>query len=186
MESPFTETLGDYLRREREARAVSLAELSKSTRISHPYLEAIERNDFAAIPRQEFIQGFLKGYSRHLGLNAEEILRRYYFQCEWAGRKESFEQMSLFGGPAPPPEAIPEVARPEPVRPPSAKKRFRVSVLLQVAIILAAIGLGLYLQYVLKKNRLSGQGAAPAVSAESAGGNDQGTKVKKGNSSGEK
>jgi cytoskeletal protein RodZ len=185
MESPFTETLGDYLRREREARAVSLAGLSKGTRISHPVLEAIERNDFAAIPRQEFIKGFLKGYSRFLGLNADEVLRRYYFQCEWAGGKESFQQLSLFRARPSPPEAASAASLPQPARPPAPKKRFKLSLLIQLAIILAAVGLGLYLQYVLKKSP-SGQNGAPAVSAESAGGNDQAAQTKKNHSATEK
>ncbi len=174
MESPFAETLGDYLRREREARAVSLAQVSQGTRISHPYLEAIERNDFASIPRKEFIRGFLKGYSRYLGLNTEEILRRYYFQCEWAGGKESFEQLSLFGGPRREAEKPKENPLPRPMRSPSGKKRFRVSLLVQVVITLAAIGVGLYLQYVMKQSSAL-RDQPPAVSSENGGQGDQGS-----------
>ncbi len=168
VESPFRETLGEYLRREREARAVSLTELSRGTRISHPYLEAIERNDFSSIPRQDFIPGFLRGYSRQIGLNTEDVLRRYYFQCEWAGRKESFQQLSLFDPPAVPPKVEKEEIRPEPIPAPSKKKRSRRSIIIQLVIILAAVGIGLYLQYLTKQNGGTKK-APPAVSAEPSG-----------------
>ncbi len=177
MENPITETLGEYLKRERETRAVSLAELSKGTRISPGYLEAIERNDFGSISRQEFIRGFLKGYSRFLGLNSEEILRRYYFQCEWAGRKESLQQLSLFGHPPAPAEKTQEVARPEPVRPHPGKKRGKRWILVQLAIILAAVAIGLYLQHIVKQN--TPQKQAPAVSSENQEQHDQRQNQKK-------
>ncbi|NWF56796.1 MAG: helix-turn-helix domain-containing protein, partial [Syntrophaceae bacterium] len=98
MAGPNRETVGQYLRRERESRSVSLQELSKNTRINVTFLEALERDDFGALPRQEFIPGFLQGYARQLGLKAEEVLRRYRIQVEWAGRKEKFQQIPLFPG----------------------------------------------------------------------------------------
>jgi len=99
MAGRHAETLGQYLKRERESRSVSLQELSKNTRISVTFLEALEKDDFEAFPRQEFILGFLQGYARQLGLKGEEVLRRYRIQAEWAGRKEKFQQMPLFPGP---------------------------------------------------------------------------------------
>ncbi|MGD0627598.1 MAG: helix-turn-helix transcriptional regulator [Thermodesulfobacteriota bacterium] len=77
MNGNFTETLGQYLRREREARSVSLEEISRGTRISRPYLEALERDDFHFFSKREYTLGFLRGYARHLGLDPDEILKRY-------------------------------------------------------------------------------------------------------------
>ncbi len=119
----YRETLGQYLRRERESRTMSLEELSKATRIGLPYLEALERDDFNFFPQREFIRGFLKGYARQLGLNLEEVLGRYRVQSELMSRKETFQQMPLFPGTVEP-EAEPPEARPEiPRRSPSPEDR---------------------------------------------------------------
>ena len=144
------ETLGQYLRRERESRSVSLQELSKNTRISVTFLEALERDDFEAFPRQEFIFGFLQGYARQLGLKGEEVLRRYRIQAEWAGRKEKFQQMPLFPGSLPSAEeeeATPEWKEPFPF---PEKKRIPWKVLAQIAILLFALGLSFYLHQMVK------------------------------------
>jgi transcriptional regulator with XRE-family HTH domain len=144
------ETLGQYLRRERESRSVSLQELSKNTRINVSFLEALEKDDFEAFPRQEFILGFLQGYARQLGLKGEEVLRRYRIQAEWAGRKEKFQQMPLFPGSVPSleeKEAAPEWEQPFPLR---GKKRIPWKMLIQTAIVLFALGFSFYLHQMLK------------------------------------
>jgi len=162
MAGRYAETLGQYLRRERESRSVSLEELSKGTRISLPILEALERDDFAFIPQREFIPGFLRGFARHVGLDRDEVLRRYRIQSELAGRKEKFQQMPLFPGPGGPAK---EVTEPEPEWaeriPPREKKKIPWKILLQVAIVLMALGLSLYLHQILKKTEKGGQNPAP-------------------------
>src|SRR4030042_3745763 len=102
------ETLGQYLKRERESRKVSLEELSMSTRISRPFLEALERDDFQFFSQKEFIPGFLRGYTRHLGLDSVEVLRRYKNQSELESRKDSFRQLSLFPNSLPASEEVSE------------------------------------------------------------------------------
>jgi transcriptional regulator with XRE-family HTH domain len=157
------ETLGQYLRRERESRSVSLKELSKNTRISVVYLEALEKDDFEAFPRQEFILGFLQGYARQLGLKGEEVLRRYRIQAEWAGRKEKFQQMPLFPGSVPSveaEEAAPEWEQPSPLR---EKKRIPWKMLIQMAIVLLALGLSFYLHQMLKNTGLREKISNPGV-----------------------
>jgi cytoskeletal protein RodZ len=162
MAGHYAETLGQYLRRERESRSVSLEELSKGTRISPPILEALERGDFGSLPQREFIPGFLRGYARHLGLDPEEVLRRYRIQSELAGRKERFQQMPLFPGPGEPAEDLTE---PEPEWaeriPPREKKKLPWKILLQTAIVLMALGLSLYLHRILKETGRGDQNPAP-------------------------
>jgi cytoskeletal protein RodZ len=151
MAGRYGETLGQYLRRERESRSISLKELSKNTRINEAFLEALEKDDFEAFPRQEFILGFLQGYARQLGLKGEEVLRRYRIQAELAVRKEEFQQMPLFPGSAPSEEEE-EEKKPEwdePL-PTSRKRRIPWRMLAQMAIILFALGLSLYLHQKLK------------------------------------
>jgi len=75
MESP-----GKYLQRERELRKVSIAEVSKSTRIKESFLKALEEDRYDLCPPSFYIKGFLTNYSRYLGLDAEGIINRYQ---EW-------------------------------------------------------------------------------------------------------
>jgi cytoskeletal protein RodZ len=156
MADGYGETLGQFLRRERESRSISLRELSKNTRISVAFLEALEKDDFDALPRQEFILGFLQGYARQLGLKGEEVLRRYRIQAELAGRKEKFLQMPLFPGSVPSAEESVEEEETEPEweepLAPSRKKRIPWRMLVQMAIVLFALGLSFYLHQRLKNS----------------------------------
>lgn len=68
---------GDELKRARELRGISLKEIADATKISKRFLEAIERNDLNALPAPVFTRGFVREYSRYLGLNAEEMVTRY-------------------------------------------------------------------------------------------------------------
>ena len=70
---------GEDLRREREIRGISLKEISDATKISKRFLEALERNDHRTLPAPVFTRGFVREYSRYVGLNAEEMVNRYNF-----------------------------------------------------------------------------------------------------------
>jgi cytoskeletal protein RodZ len=169
MAGRYGETLGQYLRRERESRSVSLQELSKNTRISVSFLEALEKDDFEAFPRQEFILGFLQGYARQLGLKREEVLQRYRIQAEWAGRKEKFQQMPLFPASVPSleeEEAAPEWEQPFPIR---GKKRIPWKMLIQTAIVLLALGLSFYLHQMLKNTDPREGNSDPRASSSGKG-----------------
>ena len=155
------ETLGQYLRRERESRSISLKELSKNTRISVAFLEALEKDDFEAFPRQEFVLGFLQGYARQLGLKGEEVLRRYRIQAELASRNEKFQQMPLFPGSLPSAEEEETKAEWEEPLPPFRNKRIPWRMLAQIAIILFALGLSFYLHQKLKNPDLREQISKP-------------------------
>ena len=71
------ETLGKYLRRERELRKVSLRELSKNTRVREHLLKAIEEDRHDLLPSPTFVKGFLNAYAKYIGLDANEIILRY-------------------------------------------------------------------------------------------------------------
>jgi cytoskeleton protein RodZ len=72
-----TETLGKYLRRERELRKISLRELSKNTRVREHLLTAIEEDRHDLLPSPTFVKGFLNAYAKYIGLDANEIILRY-------------------------------------------------------------------------------------------------------------
>lgn len=72
-EVPF----GTWLRRQREARGVSLREIADSTRISLRYLEALETDRFDALPAPVFAKGFLREYARVVGLDPDEVVNLF-------------------------------------------------------------------------------------------------------------
>ncbi|MCP2519857.1 helix-turn-helix domain-containing protein [Candidatus Aminicenantes bacterium AC-335-A11] len=69
---------GEELKKEREARNISLEEISKATKIHINFLRAIEENNFEALPGEFFIKNFIKAYANYLGLDEREVLNRYY------------------------------------------------------------------------------------------------------------
>ncbi len=96
MDEYVKETLGEYLRKEREARHISLEDIPIATRISSPFIRALEENDFGFFSQKEAIPGYLKLYARHLGLDYDDVLRRYLIQCEMNERSKAFQQLPLF------------------------------------------------------------------------------------------
>jgi cytoskeletal protein RodZ len=70
-------TFGEELRRERLIRDVSLEEISAATKISVRLLNALEASDVAKLPAPVFTRGFIRAYSRHLGLDTDEMVNAY-------------------------------------------------------------------------------------------------------------
>ncbi len=68
---------GERLKREREMREVSLAEVTRGTRIGPQFLEALENEDWDKLPGGVFSRGFVRSIARYLGLNEEEFLSEY-------------------------------------------------------------------------------------------------------------
>jgi cytoskeletal protein RodZ len=71
------ESVGSTLKRQRETRGMSVAEVSRVTRIPTAALEAIESDHFDDLPGEVFVRGFLKSYAHAVGLIPAEILARY-------------------------------------------------------------------------------------------------------------
>jgi cytoskeleton protein RodZ len=70
-------SLGEQLRRAREARGVSLREVSEQTRITMRHLEAIEADDFKELPGGIFNRSFVKSYARHIRFDEQRALELY-------------------------------------------------------------------------------------------------------------
>jgi len=80
MASSENQSLGEYLKVQRESKTLSLDDLSKRTQISPDMLLAIEENRFASFSQPDFIPGYLQLYCRHLGIDKEEVIKRYKYQ----------------------------------------------------------------------------------------------------------
>lgn len=73
----MTETVGSLLKRQRVVRNMSMAEVSRVTRIPVPTLESIESDRFDDLPGEVFVKGFLKSYAQAVGVMPKEALARY-------------------------------------------------------------------------------------------------------------
>src|SRR5690242_8711746 len=71
------DSIGRYLKRTREARAMSVEEISRATRIPVGSIDKIEADHFDDLPGEVFVRGFLKAYARAVSLPVEEVLARY-------------------------------------------------------------------------------------------------------------
>jgi cytoskeletal protein RodZ len=71
------ESIGTWLRHEREVRGVSLEEVADATRIPVQSLASIEDGRFDELPGEVFVKGFLRSYARAVGLRGDDVLARY-------------------------------------------------------------------------------------------------------------
>ncbi len=69
--------LGDLLRGTREEKGISLTQVEETTRIREKYLRALEEENFAVIPNEICLKGFLRNYSLYLGLDPVETRSCY-------------------------------------------------------------------------------------------------------------
>ena len=70
-------SFGEKLQREREMRSISLDEIAESTKISARMLRALEEEEFEKLPGGIFNKGFVRAYSRYLGLDEEQAVADY-------------------------------------------------------------------------------------------------------------
>lgn len=70
-------SFGEQLRLAREARGVTLRQISDQTHISIRYLEAIEADDYKQLPGGIFNRSFIKAYAKHIGFDEKEAVEGY-------------------------------------------------------------------------------------------------------------
>jgi cytoskeletal protein RodZ len=61
----------------RKERGLTLEEVECATKIHKPYLVALEREHYGALPDAVYARGFLKTYANYLGLDGEELSREF-------------------------------------------------------------------------------------------------------------
>jgi cytoskeletal protein RodZ len=76
-------SFGTWLRRQREIREIPLREIADVTKISMRYLEALEQDRFDILPAPVFAKGFLREYSRYVGLDPDEVVNSFLQAQEW-------------------------------------------------------------------------------------------------------
>jgi cytoskeletal protein RodZ len=68
------ETIGNYLKQQREKAGVSLEQIASATRIRTSLLQSIEADRLDACPQGVFLRGFVRSYMEHLKQPAERAL----------------------------------------------------------------------------------------------------------------
>lgn len=81
--------LGNNLREARQRRRIDLVVAEQDTKIRSKYLAALESEDFDVLPGPVFVRGFLRTYSRYLGLDAQLFVDEYNARF---GRFEEVEE----------------------------------------------------------------------------------------------
>ncbi len=68
---------GQRLRAVREAKNLSLQDISKSLRYSAKQIDALENNQFDALPDPMMTRGFIRSYAKYLEIEAEPLIKSY-------------------------------------------------------------------------------------------------------------
>lgn len=71
------ESVGQHLRQQREAKAMSIEEVARATRVPISSVERLESDQFDELPGEVFVRGFMKSYARAVGLDSDDVLARY-------------------------------------------------------------------------------------------------------------
>ncbi len=82
-----TARIGAELRQVRERAGWKLADVAAELRIRETYLDAIERGELEALPGPAYQIGFVRAYSQIMGLDGNEILRRFRAEGLGAAKK---------------------------------------------------------------------------------------------------
>lgn len=68
------ESIGTYLKQQREMRNIPLNEVARATKINLRFLSALETDDLQNLPGPTFAKGFVRSYARAVGLDPEEAM----------------------------------------------------------------------------------------------------------------
>jgi len=120
------ESIGHFLRTERELRQLSLEELAQTTRIPLRSLQLLEEDRLDGLPGDVFVRGFVKSYAKAVGLPFEEALRRY----EESSRPSRNPALA----------ALPSMAQPD------RGRRFGLAIALVILLILFTLALSIVLR----------------------------------------
>ena len=86
-ETPAASRTGADLRAARERLGLSLPDIATHLRIRLPYLAAIEAGRIGELPGNAYAVGFVRTYAKALGLDANEMARRFRAEAADVNRK---------------------------------------------------------------------------------------------------
>src|SRR5688572_6399942 len=77
MSAEHKSSVGELLKQGRLRQRLSVSECAKRTHIAPRFIEALEDEKWSILPSESHRLGFLKLYSRFLGVSADEVLNLY-------------------------------------------------------------------------------------------------------------
>ena len=137
-------SFGERLRREREMRGITIEEIAEATKIGSRNLHALEDEKFDLLPGGIFNKGFVRAYSKYLGLDEEQAVADY-IAAETAFREPPSDPNS------------------QPVE--TAASRSFVGPIVLVVLILLGLGGFFGWRYIQKKGMEIADRESPAVKA---------------------
>ena len=76
-ESADAVSVGDVLRRAREQRGETVADVAYALKLTTRQVEAMEADRFELLPGPAFVRGFVRNYARYLGMDAAALLANF-------------------------------------------------------------------------------------------------------------
>lgn len=70
-------TLGEKMKKIRDERRLSLAEISKGTRIQVKYLQYFEDGEYLKLPADVYVKGFLRSYAIFMNLSEANLIKQF-------------------------------------------------------------------------------------------------------------
>ena len=70
-------SIGEVLRLAREQQGLTLQDVSDALNIKRDYLEALEKDEYDAIPGAVFVKGYLRNYGNFLELDGVALAKEY-------------------------------------------------------------------------------------------------------------
>lgn len=145
-------SVGEYLRKRRQARDLSLEEVSEKTKIHVKFLNALESGQDLDLPGPTYRDLFLKSYCEFLGISMDELyLRLPEMEPPKPGEETHEPPPTPKPGPSRPPEPAGPITpgtppnQPNPLSPQSKRgSTFLVATLIVLVIVLAIIAVQTY------------------------------------------
>ena len=72
-----TQRPGEYLRKIRQNRKLELVDVATALKIPQKQLNALENDDYRALPQAPFVRGYYRAYARFLNADEELVIQRF-------------------------------------------------------------------------------------------------------------
>ncbi len=129
--------IGEDLKRIREEKGLSIYDVEDETKIKATFIEAIENENFDKIPGRVYVKGFIKNYTKFLGLDSTIYLQRL---------NEHFQEGKQ--------EDILANSKPQLVRPIREKSSYgKIIKIISLLLIISVLGFAGYKGYEYLTNR---------------------------------
>ena len=90
------ETLGQYLKRERESHRAPVQEIALFVGVNRSFIDALEGDDFDVFARRSECLRLVKQYTAYLKLNQTEVLRLFDAQWKLTGGVKRYPKLTQF------------------------------------------------------------------------------------------